>query len=85
MNETIQTEDLAKRLTRYVDIVGSLDFDDAVAASYLLAERNHETDDAIVVHLDEWVSLIEQGKRALAYAQALSVIAKLERGSARLK
>jgi hypothetical protein len=38
-----------------------------------------------VVHLDEWVSLIEQGKRALAYAQGLSVIVKLERGSARLK
>jgi len=39
MNESLQTEDLTKRLTRYVDIVGSLNFDNAVAASYLLSCR----------------------------------------------
>ena len=76
MNESLQTEDLTKRLTRYVDIVGSLNFDNAVAATYLLA---------VVVHLDEWIVLLEQGKRALAYAEALSAIAKFERGTARPK
>jgi hypothetical protein len=39
MNESIQTEDLAKRLTRYVDIVGSIDFDDDVVVSYLLSAK----------------------------------------------
>jgi hypothetical protein len=85
MNQSIRTEDLAKRLTRYVDIVGSLDFDDAVAASYLLSERSREPEAAVVIHLDEWINLIEQGNRARAYAEALSVIAKFERGIARQK
>jgi len=33
----------------------------------------------------EWIVLLEQGKRALAYAEALSAIAKFERGTARPK
>jgi len=65
--------------------INVLDFDDDVVVSYLLAERNHQTDAAVIVHLDEWIALIEQGKRALAYAESLTLIARLERGTARLK
>jgi hypothetical protein len=86
MNQSTQTEqDFAARIKRYIEIVGSLDFDDDVVVSYLLSERNHQTDAAVIVHLDEWTSLIEQGKRARAYAEALTLIARLERGTARLK
>jgi len=86
MNQSTQTEqDFAARIKPYINIIGSLDFDDDVVVSYLLAERNHQTDAAINVHLDEWINLIKQGKRALAYAEALAVIAKPERGTARLK
>ena len=85
MNQTHTERDFAARIKRYTDIVGSLDFDDGVAVSRLLSERNRQTDAAIVVHLDEWISLIEQGKRAKAYAESLTVIARLERGAARLK
>ena len=86
MNQSTQTEqDFAARVKPYIDIIGSLDFDDDVVVSYLLAERNHQTDAAVIVHLDEWVALIEQGKRARAYAKALTLIARLERGTARLK
>jgi len=51
-------------------------------------ERIYQTDAAVNVHLDEWINLIEQGKtstRLRAYAEALIVIAKLERGTAQLK
>ena len=65
--------------------INVLDFDDDVVVSYLLAERSHQTDAAVIVHLDEWIALIEQGKRALAYAESLTLIARLERGTARLK
>ena len=86
MNQSTQTEqDVIIRLKRYIDIVGSLDFDDEVAVSYLLSERARETDAAVVIHLDEWIHFIEQGKRARAYAEALSVLAKFERGIARPK
>ena len=86
MNQSAQTEqDFAARVKPYIDIIGSLDFDDDVVVSYLLAERNHQTDAAIIVHMDQWISLIEQGKRAQAYAEALAVIARLERGTAQLK
>jgi len=86
MSQPTQTEqDFAARIKRYIEIVGRLDFDDDVVVSYLLAERNHQTDAAVIVHMDQWISLIEQGKRAQAYAEALAVIAKLERGSAQLK
>ena len=86
MNQSTQTErEFAARIKRYIDIVGSLDFDDDVVVSYLLSERNHQTDAAVIVHLDEWIALIEQGKRARAYAEALTLIARLERGTARLK
>ena len=86
MNQSTQTEqDFAARTKRYIEIVGSLDFDDDVVVSYLLSERNQQTDAAVIVHLDEWIALIEQGKRARAYAEVLALIARLERGTARLK
>jgi len=86
MNQSTQTErDFAARIKPYITIIGSLNFDDDVVVSYLLSERNHQTDAAVIVHLDEWISLIEQGKRAQAYAEALAVVAKLERGTARLR
>jgi len=86
MNQSTQTEqDFAARIKPYINIIGSLDFDDDVVVSYLLAERNHQTDAAVIVHMDEWIHLVENGKRALAYAEALAVIARLERGTARLK
>jgi hypothetical protein len=65
--------------------INVLDFDDDVVVSYLLAERNHQTDAAVIVHMDEWIALVERGKRARAYAEALTLIARLERGSVRLK
>lgn len=86
MNQSTQTErDLATRLKLYIDIVGSLDFDDDVTVSHLLSERARETDAALIVRLDEWISLLDQGRRTLAYAEMLGLLARLERGSARLK